>query len=260
MATVPSLPMFYNDLVPLSASQHADWTLVTQDKAPFLAKQHAIPVTIDEFVICSRVYPIIFSSGDNPVPLILMGMNEGTNGFVEDDGSLKVPTYVPAYVRRYPFLLAKLRPDTDELSLCLDPTAPGVGPGGEGNALFDDGQPSQTTKDILAFCEQFEAAGARTSAFMAELLKLDLLMDGEVAIQPDGEGSQPFIYRGFKMVDENKLRDLRGDELRKMSQNGMLPLLYAHMFSLQLMSNVFAAQVAAGKGPQPQIQVPEAAG
>ncbi len=257
MATVPNLPMFYNDLVPLSASQHADWKLVTQDKAPFLATQHAIPVTIDEFVMCSRVYPIIFSAGDNPVPLILMAMNEGVNGFVEEDGTLKVPTYVPAYVRRYPFLLAKLRPETEELSLCFDPTAPGVGPGTEGNALFDGTEPSQTTKDILGFCEQFEAAGARTGAFMEELVRLELLMDGEVAIQPDGENTQPFIYRGFKMIDENKLRDLRGDELRKMSQNGMLPLLYAHMFSLQLMSNVFTAQVAAGKGPQPQIVVPE---
>jgi hypothetical protein len=92
---------------------------------------------------------------------------------------------------------------------------------------------------------------------MAELQRLDLLMDGEVSIQPDGENAQPFIYRGFRMVDENKLRDMRGDELRKINQNGLLPLLYAHLFSLQLMSNIFSAQVAAGKGPQPQIQVPE---
>ena len=30
--------------------------------------------------------------------------------------------YIPAYMRRYPFLLARLRPDSDELSLCFDPT------------------------------------------------------------------------------------------------------------------------------------------
>jgi hypothetical protein len=256
MATVPALPLFYNDLVPLSSTQHADWKLVTQDVAPFLVHQHAIPVTIDEFILCSRTYPIIFSAGDNPVPLILMAMNEGVNAFVDDDGRLAVPTYVPAYVRRYPFLLARLNPNGEELSLCFDPTAPGMGPGDEGNALFDNGEPSQATKDILGFCEQFEAAGARTGQFMDELKKLDLLMDGEVSIQPEGEGVQPFIYRGFQMVNEEKLRDLRGDELRKISQNGMLPLLYAHLFSLQLMSNVFSMQVAAGKGPQPTIQAP----
>jgi hypothetical protein len=256
MATVPSLPLFYNDLVPLSSSQHADWKLVTQETAPFLSSQHAIPVTIDEFILCSRTYPIIFSAGENPVPLILMAMNEGVNGFVDDEGKLTTPTYVPAYVRRYPFLLARLNPNGEELSLCVDPTAPGIGPGDEGNALFENGEATQATKDILGFCEQFEAAGARTGQFMDELKKLDILMDGEVSIQPDGEGSQPFVYRGFQMIDEEKLRDLRGDELRKISQNGMLPLLYAHLFSLQLMSNVFSLQVAAGKGPQPVIQTP----
>jgi hypothetical protein len=259
MATVPALPLFYNDLLPLSASEHADWKLVTQERAPFLAQQHAIPITIDEFVLASRAYPIIFSSGDNPVPLILMGMNEGTNGYVDDEGSLIVPTYVPAYVRRYPFLLARLKPDSDELSLCIDPTAPGVGPGDEGNALFEDGKPTEATNSILEFARQFEEAGARTGAFMEEVRKLDILMDGEVSIQPEGEGTQPFVYRGFQMVDENKLRDMRGDELRKLSQNGILPLLYAHLFSLSLMSTVFQMQVNAGKGPQPTIQAPQTA-
>src|SRR5437667_168157 len=81
---------------------------------------------------------------------------------------------------------------------------------------------------ILEFCEQFEAAGQRTAAFMEDLLKSNLLMDGEVAIQPEGF-DQPFVYRGFRMIDEEKLRDVRGDELRKLNQNGMLPLLYAHL-------------------------------
>ncbi len=180
-----------------------------------------------------------------------MGMNEGVNTFVDDEGKLVGPVYVPAYVRRYPFLLAKLRPEGDELSLCFDPTAPGVGADVEGDALFDGKEPTEATKDILKFCEQFEEAGARTQAFMSELNKLDILMDGEVAIQPDG-AAQPFIYRGFRMVDENKLRGMRGDELRKINQNGLLPLIYAHLFSLQLMRDIFAMQVQMGKMPVPQ--------
>jgi hypothetical protein len=80
-------------------------------------------------------------------------------------------------------------------------------------------------------------------------VKYDLLMDGEVSIQQEGNDT-PFVYRGFKMVDENKLRDMRGDELRKMNQNGMLPLIHAHLFSLQLMRELFAAQAQQGKVPQ----------
>jgi hypothetical protein len=78
-------------------------------------------------------------------------------------------------------------------------------------------------------------------------------MDGEVAIQPEGF-DQPFVYRGFRMIDEEKLRELRGDELRKMNQNGMLPLIYAHLFSLSEMRHVFGKQMEQGKAPVPAPQ------
>jgi len=76
-----------------------------------------LPLTIDEFPNAARNYPIVFSVGDNSVPLILMGLNEGVNTFMGEDGKFTEPAYVPAYVRRYPFLLAKLQPDAEELSL-----------------------------------------------------------------------------------------------------------------------------------------------
>ncbi len=118
--------------------------------------------------------------------------------------------------------------------------------------MFENGQPSQVTKSILDFSEQFEQAGARTQAFMNELRELDLLMEGEVTIQPEQE-QPPFVYRGFQMVNEEKLAALRGDQLRKMSQSGMLPLLYAHLFSLSLMREIFGRQAQQGKMPQPQF-------
>ena len=251
MATAPQnldLPLFFNDLLPLSSVNHATWRTRSLDKAPFLTTAHAIPLTSEEFIVASRNFPIVFSQGENPVPLALMAMNEGINVFVDDEGSLRGPMYVPAYVRRYPFMLARLRPDTDELSLCFDPTSNAVGDFAEGDALFDGDQPSAATQAILEFAQQFEEAGMRTQQFVAELKKLDLLMDGEVAIQQQ-DVEQPYVYRGFLMVDEEKLRELRGDALRKMAQNGMLPLIYAHLFSLSLMRDVFAAQVAQGKGP-----------
>ena len=100
--------------------------------------------------------------------------------------------------------------------------------------------------------------GPRTGQFVEELEKMGLLMDGEVSIQQTGV-EKPFVYRGFKMVDEQKLRDMRGDELRKINQNGMLPLIYAHLLSLQLMRDLFARQVSAGKMPQvteaPSVQI-----
>ena len=249
------LPLLYQSIEPLSSQVHGKMKLRRPGKAPVVGVTHAVPVTVDEFQLAGRHYPIIFSVGENPVPLALMGMTEGVNAFIDEDGRALDPSvYIPAYIRRYPFLLAKLRPDAEELSLCFDPTNEPVSESGEGEPLFtDDGKPSDATNAILEFCEHFETAGQRTAAFLEELKKSGLLMDGEVAIQPEGL-DQPFVFRGFRMVDEEKLRELRGDELRKMNQNGMLPLLFAHLFSLTQIRDVFQRQAAQGKGPVP---VPE---
>jgi hypothetical protein len=247
-APAPQLPLFYNALEPLSSTIHGNYTTRAAETAPFLASAHAVPITIDEFVSAQRHYPIVFSSGDDPVPLALMGLNEGVNVFLDENGKLLGETYVPAYMRRYPFMLARVRPDADELSLCFDPQSNLVGDYEDGVPLFADSQPSLATQQILKFCEEFEISAQRTNAFVKELQEAKLLIDGEASVQA-GEG-EPFIYRGFQMVAEEKLRELRGDELRKMTQNGMLPLIMAHMFSLSLVPEIFAKQVRQQKGPQ----------
>jgi hypothetical protein len=250
------LPLFYKTVEPLNAGQHGKMKVRGLPATDEMRRTHAIPITVDEFMLVQRHYPIVFSVGEDPVPMALMGLNEGVNVFLGEDGTpLDPSTYIPAYIRRYPFLLARLRPDSDELSLCFDSSSGGVGEFDEGEPLFDGDQPSEATKAILQFCEQFEAAGQRTSAFIQDLKKSDLLMEGEVAIQPEGF-EQPFVYRGFRMVDEEKLRDLRGDELRKMNQNGMLPILYAHLFSLAQTRDIFARQMQQGKAP---TQIPQPA-
>src|SRR3954463_5244049 len=248
-APIQNLPLFYKGIEPLNVTQHGNMKVRSVVSMGQIGTTHAIPLTVDEFTLVQRHYPVVFSIGDNPIPMALMGLNEGVNVFLSDDGRPNDPAmYIPAYIRRYPFLLARLRSDSDELSLCFDPAANAVGDFSEGEALFNGESPSEATTAILQFCEQFEAAGQRTAAFMEDLKKSDLLMDGEVAIQPEGF-EQPFVYRGFRMVDEEKLRNMRGDELRKLNQNGILPLLFAPLFSLSQMRDVFARQMEQGKAP-----------
>ena len=256
MATEPQLPLFYKELQPLSSELHLNYKMRQMQTAPWLAGQHAVPLTVEEFPLAQRFFPIVFSQGGDGIPLALMGLNEGINVFVDGEGTLlNTDMYLPAYVRRYPFMLARLSPEAEELSLCFDPTSAAIGEFDEGEALFTGTDPSEMTKGVLAFNEQFEQAGQRSQAFMAELRELDLLQDGEVSIQPS-EGGQPFVYSGFQMVDEQKLMNLRGDQLRKMSQSGMLPLIHAHLFSLSLMSHLFNLQVRQGSQPERPVELP----
>ncbi|MBC7986032.1 MAG: SapC family protein [Sphingomonadaceae bacterium] len=246
------LPLLYKDLRPLSSAEHGEWALRRNQNASFLSGVHAVPLTVDEFVLAQRFMPIVFSAGENPVPLALMGLNDGVNVFFDDEGKLiDQRAYVPAYIRRYPFMLAKLGPDADELSLCFDPTSNVIGAYDDGEKLFAEGKPSETTDGILKFCEHFETSGRQTAQFMNELKEQDLLIQGEVSIQPES-AEKPFVYRGFQMMSEAKLKELRGDVARKWIGNGLLALVYAHLMSLSMIREIFSAQILQGKMPTPQ--------
>jgi len=239
----PQLPLFYGSLAPLQSTEHANFGLTELGSLGFAQGTHAIPVTVDEFALVQRHYPIVFGLGDNSAPLALVGLTEGSNLYVDKDGKWQPDVYIPAYVRRYPFFLAKLTEDAKDLTLCFD-NAAGLVTAEGGNKLFDNGEATDTTKGILAFCEQFEAAINRTRQFVEELGKLDLLMDGEVTIQQPGM-PDPAVYRGFRMIDENKFMNIRGDKAREMVKSGMMGLVYAHLFSLSQIGGLFEKQRSA---------------
>ena len=144
-------------------------------------------------------------------------------------------------------MLAKLRPDAEELSLCFDRTCEAIGEFDEGEALFDGTEPSETSP--ATSCRSTRRSNRRamkTRRSCPNCAKPTCCATAKSSIQPQG-AEQPFVYRGFRMIDEQKLSELRGDQLRKMNQSGMLPLIYAHLFSLSLMTQIFTMQVAAGQ-------------
>ena len=53
---------------------------------------------------------------------------------------------------------------------------------------------------------------------------------------------------GFALHVNLQVRSL-DEQLRKWNENGILALIFAHLFSLELMRVIFAKQVAQGKGP-----------
>ncbi len=260
MATAPQpqLPLFYKDLLPLNSRDHGDWKVSPFADASFLASTHAIPLTVDEFVDAQRDYPIVFTAGDNPLPIALMGLNDGVNTFIGKDGKLEAGVYVPAYVRRYPFLLAKLTLDSEDMSLCFDPQSGVVGASDEGQALFQDEdgddvrKPTEYTDGVLEFCKRFEQSGQRTRAFLEELKKLDILMEGRVDITRGDMPDKPFTYTGFQMINEEKMRELDAETVEGLSKNGMLMLMHAQLFSMNLMRTIFERQTMMGKVPMPE--------
>ena len=101
MASAPNtkLPILYKDLVPLNSNDHGKWHVRTVDRAPWVVNQHAVPLTVEEFPLAQRDYPIVFSQGERPVPLALMGLNEGVNTFFNEEGTLRAGRCLRAGLR-----------------------------------------------------------------------------------------------------------------------------------------------------------------
>lgn len=245
-----NLPLFYNAVEPLNVTAHGKLKVRPVLKMPQVGRTHAIPLTVDEFTLVQRHYPIVFTVGETPIPIALMGLNEGVNTFIDDKGKLLEDVYIPAYARRYPYLLAKLTPESEELSLCFDPSSGMLGDFKDGESLFDsEGKPAEAVQGALDFCQKFEEAGAKTQAFIQELNRKELLMDGEIAITRNDDPERPYVYRGFKMVNEEKLRALDAETAQQWTANGIMALIFAHMFSMDVMRVIFGRQMAQNKVP-----------
>lgn len=236
-----SLPLFYGALEPLNSGQHENLSVASVANYGFAAAASFIPVLVSELAPAQAHYPIVFTAGDNSVPVALVGTPQGGNRFVNEAGKWAHNTYVPAYARRYPFALVRQSAESETMTLCIDTGGENVAKvPGKGN-LFVDGEPSQITLSALKFCEEFEAAARQTEDAMAELVCAKLLIDGQAQVQKDGQPSATF--RGFKIISEDKLRGLAGYEVSKLIKSGAMALVYAHLFSIRHMERIFGDKV-----------------
>ncbi len=260
-----SNPPLYGNLVPLDRVVHKNLRLRTD--LPIAARtndQNSLFLTVVEFADACKEYPIVFVRvGDAPAnasagapadaaakltvaPLAVLGLKPGSNLFVKDgkwNGN-----YVPAYLRRYPFAMARIE-GQDQVAVCFDEQWPGFGDK-EGSSLFaNDGQPTEFLVNARTFLENFEQEAERTRLICQQLVELDLLQDMRFeATLPDGE---KINVEGFLAVDEKKLAELADDKVLQLFRSGLLSLIEMHRISMGNMNrlaNAHATAKAAASG------------
>lgn len=237
-AVRPPLPMFYRSPEPLSSQRHADWRLKSGDAA-FAAEAAFVPIVVGEFSASAHNYPIVFAA-DTSQPLALTGL-EARNLFVSE-GRWAEDGYVPAYVRRYPFaFIATSNPDG--FALAIDTASERVADGGEeGEPLFQNGEPTELTKQALAFCDAFQGEAAATRAFTEALNAADLLIERRAdATLPDG---RKLGVEGFRIVDAEKFAALADDLVIDWHRKGWLALVHFHLSSMERFSALLGRQSA----------------
>ncbi|MEI9419654.1 SapC family protein [Mesorhizobium sp. Cs1299R1N1] len=233
--TKPLLPLFYKDPVLLRFEDHRDARLAPVAGFGFAREAVAIPLCIGEFAMAMRHYPIVFAIDENASPIALVAIKREHNLFVERDGSWRDGSYIPAYVRRYPFIGTET-PDKAGQLLSIDRASdrfvPSTGDLHDAERLFDGaGGPTATAQSAMAFCQAYYADSTNTVAFGRALVAANLLTPYHVDIRlPDGSQHQ---VNGFSAVDEKAFRALPAETVTDWHANGWLDLVILHLTSLQ---------------------------
>ncbi|WP_034823644.1 SapC family protein [Hyphomonas pacifica] len=226
--------MFYKKPQPLNAEAHAGLGIKKIDQPfAFLRDAHAVPITVTEFGMAAGSYPIIFV-GDDRTPVAVMGVRQGQNLFVTDEGMVADEYYVPAFVRRYPFVFASDE-QSDRLVLCVDREAPMVTNQPE-ISFFENGQPSKFTNDAIEFCKEFERQRQATVEFVKMIRNADLFEQKTISFQPrDADGNpsgQPQKIADYWAISEEKLNALPQEKYLELRNNGAIGAIYAHLLGL----------------------------
>ncbi len=223
--------LFYDQPVALNSKTHLNLRIKpTDDGLRFSSKTNSVLLAGIEFPEACKHFPIVFAktASKQVLPMALLGFRDQENLFVDAGGRWQ-GEYVPAYIRRYPFVLAKGEAG-QELTVCIDESYPGFG-ADEGQALFNaKGEPTDHLKGILAFLKDYQAQIERTGIFLQTLREFDLLTD--LAAKVDLPGGESYSMTGLMMVDESKLQALPDAQLLRLFRSGELAWVYSHLLSL----------------------------
>jgi hypothetical protein len=224
----PMLPMFYRAPRPLDMERHKDKALVARRTFTFAAKSNSVPITVDEIAVCARHYPFVFTDSNPAVPVAVLGLRQGENLMVDEDGVWDRSTYIPGYVRRYPFIFLE-RQTANQFALCIDEESGLIENGGGSRALFSDGQPSEITRRALSFCSAYHRQFMATKDFVKAMTDTALLNE-KVAQVSIGDG-QRVALQGLRVIDELRLKELADKEFLALRRRGYLSAVYCQLMS-----------------------------
>jgi SapC len=222
-----ALPLFFKRVVGVNPQLHGSLKLDRSSGYRFAAGAQSVPIGLTEFEATAQHFPILFTSGPNPVPVALLGLREGQNLFVRPDGGWLPDSYVPAYVRAFPFIFVE-DANTKSLFVGMEPDADQIRPD-IGKPLFEDGRPSQALNDAVGFCQSFREAVNAAASFGRALEAARLLEEEEATVNFTGGGAARI--RGFKIVKPERLADVDDATFLDWRRMGYLAAIYAHLFS-----------------------------
>jgi hypothetical protein len=222
--------LIYETAVPVSAARHRDASVAVGADYAFAGKVNSLPLMAVEFPLAALEYPVVFAGTQDAImPAVILGVRGNENLYLTPQGGWAAK-YVPAFVRRYPFVFSTTD-DGKTFMLCVDEAFPGFNREGRGQRLIgDDGKATPYVENVLKFLQEYQAQFNRTREFCRKVKELDLLEPMQAQIEL---GAERLSLRGFWSVSRAKLKALPGDKLAELAKTDELELLYLQMQSMR---------------------------
>lgn len=226
--------VYYEKPVLLHRDTHRNRKVATSRSFAFARKANSLYLAGAEFVEASREYPIVFTRvGNRVAPVAMLGLRARENLYVDEDGRWTA-TYIPAFVRRYPFVLSEL--PGGQFGVCIDEAYPGLNDT-EGEPLFDaKGGNTPFLQNALDFLNRYQQEYQRTDAFCQRLGDMGLLT--EMNAKADLVDGRSFTVNGLMIVDEKKLLTLPDARALSLFRSGELHWVSMHLASLSNMQRL----------------------
>jgi hypothetical protein len=225
---------FYRNPEVLERQRHALHRVHAEGSFAFVRQSTSLPASGAEFAELAREYPIVFTQvGQAGTPearlsaVIILGLRGGENLYVTASNTWGAH-YIPAFVRRYPFVLAET--SGPDYAVAVDAAYEGFNTA-RGERLFDDeGKATAFLNGALEFLTRYQQQFSRTTEFCQRLLDAGLLTDMDA--KADLFDGTSFTVRGLKIVDERKIAQLSAADAAQWVKSGELGWIYAHLISL----------------------------
>jgi hypothetical protein len=234
--------LIYESAAPVSHARHGQWSVEVGADYAFSRHVNSVPLMAVEFPNAASEYSIVFAgTEDAVVPAVILGMRSDENLYLEGNGVWKAK-YVPAFVRRYPFVFSTSA-DGKTFTLCIDEAFAGFNQQGRGEPLFDaNKQPTPYVAKVLKFLEQYQVEFRRTQEFCKKLVARKLLEPMQA--QANLGSGEKLSLGGFMAVNRDKVKALAPEVLADLAQTNELELLYLHLHSMRNFSDM-AGRLAA---------------
>lgn len=246
--------VYYERPVLLNRDKHRGKRVRASTNFAFTRNANSLFLAAVEFNEACKHFAIVFTRGASGrlQPVAVMGLRARENLFVEADNRWSAG-YVPAFVRRYPFVLAEL--PGQAMGVCIDEAYEGLNDS-EGELMFDaQGQETPFLRNAVEFLSRYQQEHLRTEAFCRRLEQAGLLM--EMSARADLVDGRSFTVGSLLVVDETKLMALGDAAVLSLFRAGDLHLIAMHLLSLSNLQ-LLVDRMAQRKSPLKPAPKPKA--